>query len=180
VMRGARPGPVLIPAVALSASGTWLLGGGTFAALSMGDWFIAACALFWAGHVLLSERGAAFDRPVLFTCLQFAIVAICALLGAAMSEVVTLANLQAATGEILYVGLLSSALTFTILTVALKYAPASEAAVIVSTESLFAALAGAVLLGERLPPLAWIGAAMIMVAVVLVQVGPRAVRPAAL
>jgi drug/metabolite transporter (DMT)-like permease len=176
-MRGTPPSPMLLPAVALSALGTWLLGGGTFSALSTGDWLIAACALFWAGHVILSEQGAAFDRPVMFTCLQFAVVAVCAILGAAVSETVTLAALQAAAGEILYVGLLSSALTFTILTFALKYAPASEAAVIVSTESLFAALAGAVLLGERLPPLAWIGAALIMCAVVLVQVGPRAARP---
>ncbi len=174
LLRGVRPGPTVLPAVALSAAGTWLLGGGTFTALSFGDWLIAACALFWAAHVLLSERGSTFDRPILFTCLQFAMVAMLATIGAALTEPVTLAALAAAKGEILYVGLLSSALTFTILTAALRHAPASEAAVIVSTESLFAALAGAVLLGERLPPIAWVGAAMIMAAVVLVQVGPRA------
>jgi drug/metabolite transporter (DMT)-like permease len=162
-LRGTRPGPVLVPAVVLSAVGTWMLGGGTFAALSLGDWLIAACALFWAGHVLLSERGSTFDRPILFTCLQFVVVAVLASLGAAVTETVTLAALKAASGEILYVGLL-------------KYAPASEAAVIVSTESLFAALAGAILLGERLTPVAWFGAALIMAAVVLVQVGPRAAK----
>ncbi len=175
-LRGIRPGPVLLPAVALSAVGTWLLGGGTFAALSHGDWLIAACAVFWAGHVLLSERGSTFDRPILFTCLQFVVVAALASVGAALTETVTLDALTSAAGEILYVGLLSSALTFTILTLALKYAPASEAAVIVSTESLFAALAGAILLGERLTPVAWIGAALIMAAVVLVQLGPRTAK----
>ncbi len=176
LLRGTRPGPVLVPAVALSAAGTWMLGGGTFAALSYGDWLIAACAVFWAGHVLLSERGSTFDRPVLFTCLQFVVVAVLASLGAALTESVTLAALNAASGEIIYVGLLSSALTFTILTLALKYAPASEAAVIVSTESLFAALAGAILLGERLTPVAWAGATLIMAAVILVQAGPRAAK----
>ena len=173
LMVGTRPGPFIVPAVILSAVGTWMLGGGAFEALSTGDWLIASCAGFWALHVILSERGSAFDRPILFTCLQFLVVAVVAAAGAALTEIVSVEALRAATGEILYVGLLSSALTFTILTLALKYAPASEAAVIVSTESLFAALAGALLLGERLQPIAWAGAALIMAAVVLVQVAPR-------
>jgi drug/metabolite transporter (DMT)-like permease len=173
LMRGTKPGPVLLPAVALSAFGTWLLGGGAFSALSVGDWLIAACAIFWAAHVIFSENGVAFNRPVLFTCLQFAVVAALATVGAVATESVSFAALWSAAGEILYVGLLSSALTFTILTYALKYAPASEAAVIVSTESLFAAFAGASLLGERLTPVAWLGAALIMAAVILVQLGPK-------
>ena len=176
LMSGTRPSPVIIPAVIMSAIGTWMLGGGAFTALTPGDWLIAACALFWALHVILSERGSAFNRPILFTCLQFVTVAAVAAAGSALTETVTIEALRAAAGEILYVGLLSSALTFTILTLALKYAPASEASVIVSTESLFAALAGALLLGERLPPIAWAGAALIMAAVVLVQVGPRAAK----
>ena len=168
----------MFPAVLLSAAGTWMLGGGSFAALSEGDWLVAACAVVWALHVILSESGSAFDRPVLFTCIQFGVVALTASVVAALTETPSAEGVIAARGEILYVGLLSSALTFTILTLALRHAPASEAAVIVSTESLFAAFAGAVLLGERLPPVAWTGAALIMAAVVLVQVGPRA-KPAA-
>ena len=175
-LRGTRPGPVIVPAVLLSALGTWMLGGGAFAALSAGDWLIAFCAVFWALHVILSEDGAAFDRPVLFTGLQFAVVGGLAAIGAAATEPVSLAALSAAMVPILYVGLLSSALTFTILTIALKHAPASEVAVIVSTESLFAALAGAILLHERLSAIAWAGAALIMAAVLLVQLAPRAAK----
>ena len=63
---------------------------------------------------------------------------------------------------IAYVGLLSSALTFTLLTVALQYTPPSEVAVIVGVETLFAALAAYLLLGERLAFIGWVGAAMIM------------------
>ncbi len=175
-MRGTRPKPALIPAIALSALGTWLLGGGAFSALSAGDWLIAASALFWALHFVLSQNGARFNRPILFTGLQFAVVGAVAAAGAVAFETVSLSALRAAAPEIAYVGLLSSALTFTILTMALRYAPASEAAVIVSTESVFAALAGALLLGERLPPLAWAGCALILAAVLLVQLAPS--RPA--
>jgi drug/metabolite transporter (DMT)-like permease len=173
LLRGTLPSSVIVPAIVMSALGTWMLGGGAFAALSGGDWLIAACAIGWALHVILSESGSAFDRPILFTGLQFAVVAGVAAVGALLFEPISFAALRATAGEILYVGLLSSALTFTILTIALRYAPASEAAVIVSTESLFAALAGALLLGESLTPLAWLGAALIMCAVLLVQLGPR-------
>ena len=175
-LRGAMPSRAIFPAVLMSALGTWLLGGGAFSALSSGDWLIAFCAVFWALHVILSQDGAAFGRPILFTGLQFAVVAAIAAIGAAFTETVSLAALHAAQIPILYVGLLSSALTFTILTISLRHAPASEVAVIVSTESLFAALAGALLLHERLPAIAWVGAALIMAAVLLVQLAPRAAK----
>ena len=57
---------------------------------------------------------------------------------------------------------------------AMKHTPASEAAVLVSMETLFAALSGALLLGERLPSLGWIGAALLFAASLLVQLAPRA------
>jgi drug/metabolite transporter (DMT)-like permease len=168
-----RPGIYLVPAVLLSFAGTWLLGGGSIAALSDGDLLIAACAIFWALHVILSERGSAYARPALFTCLQFVTVAIFAIAGAFAFETPTVDALWKASGEILYVGILSSAVTFTLLTMALRYTRASEASVIVSTESLFAALAGALLLGERLSPIAWIGAGLILVATLVIQLAPR-------
>lgn len=167
------PGKALIPAVALSFIGTWALGGGSLDALSSGDRLIAACALFWAVHVILSEKGAGFGRPAMFTMIQFAVVATLATIGTLLLEAPTLQALRAAALEIAYVGILSSAMTFTLLTVALRYTAASEAAVIISTESLFAAVAGALLLGERLTPLAWFGAGLIVVATLVVQLAPR-------
>jgi drug/metabolite transporter (DMT)-like permease len=91
--------------------------------------------------------------------------------GAGLLETATLAGLAGAALDIAYVGLLSSALTFTLLTVALQYTPPSEVAVIVSLETVFAALAAYLVLGERLGALGWVGAALIMLAVLLIQVG---------
>jgi drug/metabolite transporter (DMT)-like permease len=166
------PGALIWPAAALSFAGTWLLGGGTIGGFSGGDGLVAICAVFWALHVVVTGRAARHGRPVLFTCLQFATVAALGLAGALAAETITVAGLVAAGPEILYVGLLSSALTFTILSMAMRYTSPSEAAVIVSTETLFAALAGAVMLGERLTPVAWAGAGLILFAVLLVQIGP--------
>jgi drug/metabolite transporter (DMT)-like permease len=170
---GKLPGGAVWPAVALSALGTWLLGGGgTLSGLGRGDALVALCALLWAIHVVITGRAAPFGRPIGFTALQFAVVAALAGVGSAALETTTLQGLAGAASDILYVGLLSSALTFTILTMALQYTPPSEAAVIVSMECVFAALAAFLVLGERLPAIGWLGAALILGATLLLQVGP--------
>lgn len=168
---GKIPNHIVWPAAALSAVGTWLLGGGTLSAFSRGDALVALSALFWATHVVVTGRASPYGRPIAFTAIQFATVSAMALFASALLEQTTLAGLRAAAIDIAYVGLLSSALTFTILTVALQHTPPSEAAVIVSTETVFAAAAAYLLLGERLGPTGWIGAAFIMGAILLLQVG---------
>ena len=159
-------------AVGLSAVGTWLLGGGgTLGALGHGDALVALCALFWAIHVVITGRAAPFGRPVGFTAIQFVLVAMLATAGSGLAETTTLAGLRLALPDILYVGLLSSAVTYTVLTLALQYTPPSEAAVIVSMECVFAALAAYLALGERLPALGWLGAGLILSATLLLHAG---------
>jgi drug/metabolite transporter (DMT)-like permease len=166
-----QPSPFVWPAVVLSAAGTWLLGGGTLSHFSTGDMLVAISAAFWAGHVVITGGAAQYRRPLGFTAVQFAVVAALAGLGAGLLENVTLAGLGAAWVDIAYVGLLSSALTFTLLTVALQHTPPSEAAIIVSMETLFAALAAYLLLNEHLSAIGWVGAAMILSGTLLVQLG---------
>ncbi len=156
-------------AVGLSFAGTWLLGGGTLGGFGAGDVLVMISAVFWAAHVIAVGASARLNRPVAFTAAQFVVVAVLAVIGACAAETVSLEALQRAAPEIAYVGLMSSALTFTLLAVALRYTGPSEAAVLVSMETVFAALAGAVLLGERLSPIGWAGAAMIVSATLVVQ-----------
>ncbi len=173
---GKMPGRLVWPAAGLSAIGTWLLGGGTLGSFSQGDLLVAISALFWAAHVVITGQAARFARPVAFTALQFAVVATLASVGTMLLETFSLEGLVRAGSDIAYVGLLSSALTFTLLTVALQHTPPSEAAVIVSMETVFAALAAYLLLGERLPGIGWIGAALILLATLLIQAGAAFAR----
>lgn len=166
------PSSIVWPAALLSIAGTWLLGGGSLASFNYGDLLITISAVFWAVHVLVTAESNAFNRPLAFTCGQFAVVSALSTVLALGMETPTIAGLAAAAGEIAYVGILSSALTFTLLAVAMKHTPPSEAAVLISTESLFAALAGALLIGERISFIAGIGAAMIVAATLLVQLSP--------
>jgi drug/metabolite transporter (DMT)-like permease len=166
-----RPSPAVWPAVILSAVGTWLLGGGAVGAFSDGDKLVALSAFFWALHVVVTGRASPFRRPIAYTAVQFAVVSALATSFSLGLESTSLDGLAAAAPEIAYVGLLSSALTFTLLTVALQYTPPAEAAVIVSLETVFAAIAAYWFLGERIGLMGWGGAALIMCAVLTLQVG---------
>ena len=168
------PSAVVWTAGGLAFTGTWALGGGTIDGFSYGDILIAICAVFWSVHMVVTSRSPRFGVPLTYTCVQFTTVAALAATAALLFEPISAEALAKASGAILYVGVLSSALTFTLLAMAMKHTPASEAAVLVSMETLFAALAGAVLLGERLPSIGWFGAALLFAATLLVQLAPRA------
>jgi drug/metabolite transporter (DMT)-like permease len=158
--------------VVLSAFGTWLLGGASFASFSFGDAQVAASSVFWAGHVVVTGRAARFGRPLAFTLIGFVLVSLLGSAGAVSLEAPSAAGLQRAALDIAYVGVLSSAFAFLLLIVALQHLPPAEGAIIASTETLFAASAAYLFLGEHLPALGWAGAALILAASVLVQVGP--------
>ncbi|HJZ32014.1 MAG TPA: DMT family transporter [Hyphomicrobiaceae bacterium] len=168
---GKMPNPLVWPAVAMSAVGTWLLGGGELGAFSLGDLLVAISAVFWAVQVVITANASRYRRPIGFTTLQFAVVAVLGGLAAIALEPVDRAGLSAAAVEIAFVGLFSSALTFTLLTIAMQHTPPSEAAIIVGTETLFAAGAAYLWLGERLSALGWVGAILILAASLLVQLG---------
>jgi drug/metabolite transporter (DMT)-like permease len=174
---GRAPSVVVWSAVALAFAGTWALAGGSIAGLSEGDVLIVVCALFWAAYMVVTSRSPRFGAPMGYVCVTFAVVATLAAAGALLFEPISAEALGRAAGSIAYVGVLSSALCFTLLAIAMKHTPASEAAVLMSMETLFAALAGALLLGERLPPVGWLGAALMFSATLLVQLAPRA-KPA--
>jgi drug/metabolite transporter (DMT)-like permease len=171
---GKPPNPLVWPAVAMSAIGTWLLGGGRPSAFRPGDLMVAISALFWAVQVVITASASRHRRPIGFTSLQFVVVTVLAGIGAVALEPLELEALRAAALDIAFVGLFSSALTFTLLTVAMQYTPPAEAAIIVGTETLFAAAAAYLVLGERLSPLGWVGAGLILSASLLVQLGATA------
>ncbi len=167
-----RPSPWVWLAVAISFVGTWLLGGGALAAFSRGDLLVAVSALFWALHLVLLGRVASHGAALSFTALQFAVVGVLGIVAALLFEDIRIDGLRHAARDIAYVGLLSSALTFTLFAMALRATQPTEAAIVVSTETLFAALGAYLVLGERLSPMGWLGAAAILAATLIVQLAP--------
>src|SRR5580693_6379876 len=87
--------------------------------------------------------------------------------------------LAATAPAILFSGIISGALAYTIQIFAQAHTPPAEAALILSLESVFAALAGALLLDERLTAIGSLGCALILAGAVAAEIGPLFGRKAA-
>jgi drug/metabolite transporter (DMT)-like permease len=168
-----RPHPVIWIGMPMALVGVYLLNGARLDAFNAGDLLVIGGALGWAVQILLI--GIVSKR----TGLPITISVICFLVTMALSGVGGLAfeapRLEAIAdnwGEILYTGLLSTAVAFTLQAVAQQHVPPSNAAIILSAEALFAALGGALILGERLSAIGYTGAATIFVAILLVEAVP--------
>lgn len=163
--------PVIVgPAIALSLSGAWLLSGGLQNINGHGEILVACSAIFWAVHMALMGGASEFERPLAFPLIQFAAMAVAGAVVAVFFEHPTFAELQRALPALLYVGILTSALAYAVLALALRFTQPAEAALILGTEAVFGAIAGAIFNSDSLSPIAWLGAAMIVLATLLVQV----------
>ncbi|MBP9804404.1 MAG: DMT family transporter [Candidatus Accumulibacter sp.] len=154
-------------------AGTWLLSGAQEVNPALGDVWVIASSVFWALHVLfvgrIAERVAA---PFLVACGQFLVCGLISLLGAGLSETITLTGIRQALLPIVYAGIVSVAIGFTAQVVGQRYAQAADAAIILSAETVFAALFGFLLLGDRLNASGLAGCALILICIIAVQIAP--------
>lgn len=167
-----RPAARIWAAAVLAVAGIWALSGAGPLGMSGGDALAAASAVVWAGHLLVTHRATLRNQPWRFTCIQFVVVAALALPLALAVENNTVEELWAAWPSILYGGLMSTALAFGLVSVALRHTGPTEAAVLIALEAVFAAGAGYLLLGERLNAVQWLGAGLVIAGVLVVQLRP--------
>ncbi len=169
---------IIWPASAFSLAGIFLLSGGRLTSLSNGDWLTILCSLFWAAQVLMIGIFAkSSGRPITLSFWQFVITAIAALLAAIVFEPFSFECVRLAATEILYAGIFSSGLAFSLQVIGQRYTTPAQAAIFLSSESLFAALFGAILLGEQIPTIGYLGCALIFAAMLAVELGPELLKP---
>jgi drug/metabolite transporter (DMT)-like permease len=168
------PRGVVLLACAITVCGAWLLAGnGAARGWSRGDLVILASDLIWAVHITLVARFLGrLNRPFLLCFVQYAVTALGAGLAGALTERASAAQVGDALVAILYAGIASGGVAYTLQIVAQRHTPAPEAALIMSLESVFAALAGALLLNERLTAPALAGCALILLGAVMVELAP--------
>lgn len=161
------------PCAAACVVGAFLLSGAQSLQLNVGDVWVIASVIPWAFHVLLVGRVAdRFDAPFAVACGQFLVVGLLNLVYALAFEPFGWAQIQAAAVPIAYTGCLSVGIAFTCQVIAQRHAHASDAAIILSSETLFAAGFGYWLLGERLNSQGLAGCALILGALLAVQLLP--------
>ncbi len=158
--------------------GTWLLSGAGSLALSAGDAWVLACTLPCALHVILVGRlSQQIPGVFVLACGQFVVCALWAGLLALATEPLSLTGLRQAAGTIAYTGVMSVGVAFTLQVLGQRHAHPADSAIVLSSEALFAALFAALLLGERLTPAGWVGGALILASITLVQCLPLLRRP---
>jgi drug/metabolite transporter (DMT)-like permease len=173
VLFRSRPHKIIFACVPLALTGTWFLNGGGLDSFNGGDGLIVIGAIFWALHVILLGRAArSTGLPIFVSAVSFLAAGAVALALALAIETPRMEGITAGWLEIAYAGILSTAVAFTFQAVGQQYVPPANAAIILSAESLFAALGGALLLGERLPPIGYAGAALIFIAILAVEAIP--------
>lgn len=165
-------------AVALATAGLYYLSVKPDAGIAAGDWLQLGGALLWAVHVLLVGRLARRHDPLRLSVLQYLVAGVLSLAVALARETITLDGLWQAGGAIAWGGVLSIGVAYTLQAIAQRHAIASHAAVIYSSEGLFSALCGWLVLGEQIGLRGWLGAGLLLAAMLLAQWRPSAARPA--
>ena len=168
-----RPHPIVYLGAPLALIGIYMLTGARLDQFTQGDMLLLAGAVCWAVQVsmlgrLVKETG----MPVFVSTINFFATAILATIGAFALETPNLAGMSDGWIEILYSGVFRTAVAFSLQAIGQQYVPPANAAIILSAESLFAALGGALILGERLPPVGYAGAAVIFGAILIVELVP--------
>jgi drug/metabolite transporter (DMT)-like permease len=147
--------------------------------MGLGDSLVLAGALFWSVHVLLIGRWAPRTEPVRLAALQFLV---CGVLSGAVGLPLEQPDLEAVRGAmwpLLYAGLASTGIAYTLQVVAQRHAPPAHAAIILSLEAVFAVLGGLLMLGESLAARGLAGCALMLTGMILSQLEPARKRPTA-
>ena len=168
---------IVWPAALMALSGIFLLSGGALSRLTVGDMLTVVCAVFWAIQITLAGS-AVFEsgRPLTLSAVQFAVTAVAGIAIAVVLEPISFDIIRTTLGEILYVGIFSSGLAFALQVIGQRYTTSSQAAIFLSSEALFGASLGALMLGETISPVGYIGCALMFSAMLLVEVVPEIIR----
>ncbi len=161
------------PSTAACLYGAYLLAGVETLAINAGDVWVLASTIPWALHVLLVGGVAhRMSAPFIVAGGQFLVCGLVALIWALGFESFTFHSIQIAMGPLLYTGVISVGVAYTAQVVAQRYAHASDAAIVLSSETLFAALFGFLWMNERLNSSGILGCALIFSSMLAVQLLP--------
>jgi len=164
--------PIAVAAVAVSLLGMTLLTGRLPTSLETGDLLILACAIAFGVHIAVLSRHAPRHDPLALGAAQ---MAACAVVFLALWPIVGEVGLPppGVWPALLVTGLVASALAYAIQTAAQRRLSAVQTSLILACEPLFAGLFGYFLAGDRLTPTQLAGGALILAALLVVEVVPR-------
>lgn len=158
--------------IVIAIIGLYLLSINEDFSISNGDLLVLIGSVGWAIHILLIDNFTKKIDPLKLSSVQFATCSILSLVMAIIFEDINMVGISGAMVSILYGGLLSVGVAYTLQVVAQKNAKPSHAAILLSMESVFGALGGAMFLGERIGARGLVGCILIFIAIIISQLKP--------
>jgi len=168
--------PLAWVAAGVSSLGLYLLSGSGGSFEPSGDGLVLLCAVAFSGHILVTSRAVKSHDVGALLVVQLAVCGMFCLAVAALAGQLEAPRGSTVWSALIVTSLVASALGFFVQTFAQQHAPPARTALILASEPAFAGFFGYLLADERLSLTAWLGAALIMTAIVAVEIVPR-LRP---
>ena len=161
------------PSVLFCLFGVYLLSDFSDATIRLGDGLVILCALFWALHIIfIGNFIKNFNLPLFFGALQALVVSFFSFIFAIFFETITISNILNESISIIYAGVLSGGIAFTLQIYAQKNISPAPAAIIFSLEGVFATIAAWIILNQILGFENIIGCVLILCGVLFSQILP--------
>ncbi len=176
VVLGQRAGTTAWLAAGASALGLFLLSGAGADFRLGGDGLVLLCAVAFSAHILATDRGVAGHSVGALVAVQLWVAGLACLALAAIGGDLEVPRGGEVWSALAVTAVVASALGFLVQSYAQRHASPSRTALILASEPAFAGLFGYLLAGDRLGPVEWLGAAIILAAIVAVDTVPR-LRP---
>ena len=149
--------------------GIYCLLGGNFSGIYLGDILVFCCAISFAIHIMSVDKFVGLTGGIKLSIMQFIIAGLVSTVLALIFDTVNWSNVLLCAPQILYLGIMSSGVAYTLQIVGQKYAEPAVASITMSLESVFAALGGMVISGNMLQPNEFLGCALVFVAIIVAQ-----------
>ena len=161
------------PSITLCIYGVYLLSNFSDSEIMKGDALVILCSIFWALHIIFAGKFMeTFDIPIFYAALQGLLVATLSVISSYIFEDIIISNILLESYSIIYAGVLSGGIAFTLQMFAQKNIEEAPAAIIYSLEGVFAAIAAWIILEQILNINNIVGCFLILIAVIFSQLAP--------
>lgn len=159
--------------VAIALVGTYLLSVREGFSVNRGDIYIILCAVVFSFHIMLVDRISPQVDGIKLSSLQFFVSGVLSLVVALAFETFTVSTVLSAWQPLLYTGVMSSGVAYTFQIIGQRGTNPTVASIIMSMESLFSAVSGWLILGEKMSGKELLGCALVLAAVIFSQLPSR-------
>lgn len=166
---GRRVLPAVWLAIAVAAIGLYLLSVQSSLTIDPADLLLIACAFVFTGHILAVDHYSPKVSGVALSCLQFLVAGLLSSVMMFLFESPSLPALLASALPLLYVGVLSSGVAYTLQIMGQRLTTPAVASLIMSAEAIFALVGGMLILGERMTEREALGSALMFIAIIGAQ-----------